>query len=114
MKWRIWYDNGTCYDSEIGTPQNAPGLGVICIVKESERTGRVKLSGADYYLWREGQWVRADLFGLWDYMAGRGWKKAVFGRTVPRPQYEAVMQRAEEDTDFPARSAWEPWEHRIG
>ena len=113
MTWRIWYDNGTTYGSDNGQPQDAPGRGVICIVQENERTGRVKLSGADYYTWNGGQWFRADSFGLWDYLAGRGWKKVVFGRMVDRGRYELIMREAEADKDFPPRSAWEPWEHRI-
>ena len=110
--WRIWYDNGTTYGSDSGQPQDAPGLGVICIVQESERTGRVKLSGADYYIWNEGQWFRADIFGLWDHLAGKGWKKVVFGRTVDREQYNQIMRWAEQDEAFPPRSAWERWEYR--
>ena len=113
MTWRIWYDNGTTYGSNNGPPEGAPGRGVICIVQESERTGRVKLSGADYYVWKEGQWMRADIFGLWDYLSDRGHKTVKFGRMVNRGRYNRIMREAEADDTFPPRSAWEPWEHRI-
>ena len=112
MSWKIWYDNGSTFSSEDGSPQLAPGRGVICIIQTSERTGRVQLSGADYYTW-DGSWTRRDLFGLWDYLAGKGWKTVKFGRTIDRLDYEAILRRAEQDTTFPPRSAWEPWEHRI-
>ena len=111
--WRIWYDNGTAYSSEDGTPENAPGRGVICIMQDSERTGRHKLSGADYYILRDGRWFGVDLFGLWDYLADRGKKIVKFGRFVERERFNEIMRQAEQDDSFPARSAWEPTEHRI-
>jgi hypothetical protein len=111
--WRIWYDNGSSFSDEDGPPELAPGRGVICIVQDAERTGRVKLSGADYYIWKEGQWFRADLFGLWDYLVEPGHKKVVFGRTVARHLYNQILRQAEADDRFPRRSAWEKWEHRV-
>ena len=111
--WRIWYDNRTTFSDQDGAPEMAPGRGVICIVQDSERTGRVKLSGADYYIWKENQWFRADLFGLWDYLEGVGWKCVKFGRSIDRARYNEIMRAAESDRTFPARSAWERWEHRV-
>ena len=113
--WRIWYDNGTSFCHRDGGPESAPARGVICIVQASERTGRVKLSGADYYVWKEGQWMRADLFGLYDYLADKGNKTVKFGRMVDRDRYDEVMRRAERQAEheFPRRSAWESWEHRV-
>jgi len=110
--WRIWYDNDTTFGNEDGSPQLAPGRGVICIVQDDERTGRLRLTG-DYYIWQHGRWFAVDLFGLWDYLSGKDWKCVKFGRFATYDRYAAICQRAEADMRMPERSGWNPGEERV-
>lgn len=58
-------------------------------------------NGADYYVWRMDltQWCGTDSFGLWDYMAGDGWKKVLFGRMISGKEFNAIYKRAKVDRD---------------
>ncbi len=45
-------------------------------------------------MWRGDLWVGVDLFGLWDYLATDGWKRVLFGRTIPNAPYQEIYRRA--------------------
>lgn len=98
-KWRIWYDDGSTFDSEKGTPESAPLDGVLAVAEiRADGTVRPPRQG-DYYLWtgdgwavgkiqdlerwlrRElpqlkfGRWSRTDLFLETLERANREWRK---------------------------------------
>lgn len=108
-KWRIYYADGrTNFDDANGTPYDAPARGVICVVYPHPDQGRYILHRKDYYWWSGDEWNGGDIFGLWDYLIEPGPKTVKFGRTVADNRYRAIYNLANEDPDFPLRSATSP------
>lgn len=108
IQWRIYYADGSTFDSHNGTPFDAPGRGVLCIAYRHVDLGRRVIHRNDYYWWCDGQWVGGDLFGLFDYLIEPGCKTVKFGRTVSDGLYRTTFQRATNDRDLPRKSAWLP------
>lgn len=97
MNWRVYYDSGSYCDGRDVTPQNLPRLGVQVIVQEdsSRSNGWDVVRMYDYYLWKDGYWYGADIFGLFDYLqTPRNSTVVLFGRTIDRERYNDVVQRA--------------------
>jgi hypothetical protein len=83
MRWKIYYDGGSTFSDENGTPDQAPAFGVLAVVCEPD-------------LWGCG-----DVVGLIDYLAQPGMSKCIrFGRLVANEVYERVLYTARHDTDF--------------
>jgi hypothetical protein len=63
MQWCIYYDNGSTFSDLDGTPEDAPGLGVVCIACRSSKCTQHKW---DWYYWHAeyGQWWGSDIHGL--------------------------------------------------
>lgn len=104
-RWRIYYDDGTTFDDTQGDPEDAPGLGVVCIVSTCPDLGRQIMSGWDYYYFRPSAtppWLGADPFGLIDNLTAkpRQTRAVKAGRTLPTKEYLAVRAVAEADEDF--------------
>ena len=108
LRWRIYYSDGSTFDSSQGTPDEAPAFGVAVILQFSDNDRRREaLCGADYYLCTSsGVWVGADFAGLLDRLIHRlPFSGFLVGRWDPRDQYFAILRTAEKDSDFPqARS----------
>lgn len=106
MRWRIYYGDGTTFSSEDGKPELAPALDVQAIVqpeRDEYGVGRHVLNGRDYYVWLGAEhqdWDTVDLFGLYDYLQRPGWKRVLFGRSIPTATFREIMQRATHDPDF--------------
>lgn len=105
--FRIYYDGGSTFD---GDPYNAPGWGAVTIVERDADHGRRLVDGKDFFIWRDGRWWAVDQWGLMDYLADPGPRKILIGRYVPNGRWTLLRQRAEADPDFPARTAWGPYE----
>ena len=114
VKWRIYYADGTTFDSSEGTPYDAPSRGVICIVQPDIDVGRHLVHRFDFYWWHDGEWYGGEIFGLFDYLASDGHKTVKFGRTISNHQYTDIIQRAGNDPDFPRKSAWRRDEWKVG
>lgn len=99
VDWRIYYGDGSTFDSSQGSPLHAPALNVQCIVQPDPDVGRHVVSKFAYYWW-DGEWYGGDLFGLHDYLMRPGPKTVKFGRTVSNAEYRAVVRRAAADPDF--------------
>jgi hypothetical protein len=108
--WRVYYGDGSTFD---GDPSEAPALNVQAIAVADPVVGRFVWSARDFYWWEHDQWFGGDLFGVFDYLQRPGWKRVLFGRSIPRATFEAVMKRALEDEDLPAKSAWDDREARV-
>lgn len=132
LDWRIYYGDGSTYDSEDGPAESAPGYNLQCIVWADEKMGKMLLRGGDFYLYRHGSWLSVDTFGLLDQLQDMGilerregkyslWGEEVnqldfyfklidagivkTGRNIPRQEFEAIQARALHDKDFPRQSA---------
>lgn len=104
INWRIYYGDGSTFDSTNGGPASAPCLNVQIIVEPDPKVGRRMLHAHDYYWWGEKWWVGGDLFGLWDHMSQPGAKIVKFGRTLPIVDFDSLYQRAKIDGAFARKS----------
>lgn len=106
MNWRIYYDNST-YSSSDGAPNDAPSYGVICVVQPDNSVGRVIVERWDYYVYRQGEWYGHHLDGLLlELLEHANEIEAVkAGRTIETQLYLSILSRANEDKDFPVKSA---------
>lgn len=114
MCWHIYYGDGSTFSDEDGPPSFAPALDVQVIGYSdpiiAREVGAVLLFGKDYYWWDRWAWFGGDLFGLMDYlMRARGTALVLFGRFVPRAQYQAAIDRAMAEC---GKHAWYPDEPR--
>lgn len=112
VRWRIYYGSGETFSSLDGAAAEAPGLDVQAIVQrdpDPHGTGRHVIHGGgqrpnrvpiDYYWFDNGMWAGGDLFGLWDYLQRPGWKRVLFGRSIPDLDYQKLLMRASDDPDF--------------
>ncbi len=104
IQWRIYYSDGSTFDSSQGIPDDAPAFGVAVIVQLADN-GRLRDSvhSGDYYVYTEsGFWVGADLSGLLDRLANRiPFSGFLVGRWDPQDEYFAILRKAEKDPDFP-------------
>jgi hypothetical protein len=103
--WRIYYADGSTFSGDDGGPDDAPPWGFICAVGYDETGARYIMHGWDHYCWdrESGQWWGMDMCGLFDRLS----RNLVFaykqGRTVTKSEFQATMQRAHVDPDFPQR-----------
>ena len=104
--WRIYYDDGSTFDSTEGDPDDAPAFGVQCIVEPDDDGGRVVLNHFDWYYYNPeaGQWWGSDIHGLLDKLQFRIPIEAVMqGRNCSN--FKEILVRATHDPDFPRKSA---------
>lgn len=107
-KWRIYYSDESTFDWTMGTPEQAPSFGIICIVQPSETAGRTIVSGYDWYYWCPDieEWWQSDIHGLTDRLCHNLPTTAVKqGRSAPDPVYTRIIERAILDPDFPPKNA---------
>jgi hypothetical protein len=113
MRWIIYYGDGTEYSNQDGSVFDAPARNVQVIAQEDPDTGQTFARSSDYYWWTDAGWHSGDWFGLFDYLVEPGPKKVLFGRTIGNREYEAILQKALNNTYLPPKSAWRPNERRV-
>jgi hypothetical protein len=93
--FRIYYDDGTTFDSEDGPFEDAPSDGVICIVW---RHGDITefLAGADYYVRfaEDGSFIATGEIGP---LLRRLCPWLKFGRYTSHRNQERIMNRARDE-----------------
>ena len=78
MDWRIYYADGSTFDSSQGSHLDAPGDGVLVIVYTNdfirELTGRFVLNEWDYYIYHEAEqeWYGHNISGLRRWLEKEG------------------------------------------
>ena len=102
-EWRIFYDDGSTFDSEAGEPHEAPSEGFICAIGYDESRQRYIMHGWDFYRWDPGsrQWWGMNLFGLLDALRRNSVYAYKEGRTITKAEFQRIVQRAHADPDFP-------------
>lgn len=106
MRWRIYYGDGSTFDSTMGGPQDAPVAGFICAVGYSRHGTRFIAHGYDFYRWEPGDqvWLGIDWWGIVDRLrfGGEfiGFKE---GRMVSADRFQELMNTAHRDPDFPTK-----------
>ena len=129
MKWKLYYSDGATFGSAEGSWQDAPIWGVQFLLTEDRQHGRYVDFGHDFYVWWPGSekpWG-VDLIGLLDYLRATNDEQAhlrlceidfdelwgvKYGRLIGRAEFEAMHTLANNDPDFPARTAYQPEEVR--
>jgi len=103
MDWRIYYDDGSTFDSSMGEPHEAPSTGFICAIGYDETGKRYIMHGWDHYCWdvEADQWWGMDLMGVFDRLRRNLVYAYKEGRTVKRSTWTELMVRANNDPDFP-------------
>lgn len=113
MQWRIFYGDGSTFDSAQGAPSDAPSVNVQAIAQVADPgIGRRTVSRFDFYWFDRGEWHGSDLFGLFDYLMRVSPSIVKFGRVLPRLEFEAILNRAVTDPDLQPKVAWDTSEHR--
>lgn len=106
LNWRIYYDDGSTFDSSDGAPEDAPAFGVQCIVERDPDVGRIILADDDWYYFdvKWGRWLKSDLYGMLDKLLARIDIVGVMSGRNAQP-YREIMALAKDDADFPVKSA---------
>jgi hypothetical protein len=112
IKWKIYYADGTTFSSEDGEPASAPAIGVQCVVVPADDVGRMVLCGFDYYSYHKGNWSGHDIFGMFQYLIGPGWKRVLFGQVIPSEEFKKIYDVAVSDPDFARKSGFRRNERR--
>lgn len=113
IEWRIYYADGSTFDSTQGGPEDAPKLGVLVIIQPNENGSRL-YNNEHYYVWKHGQWFDATVDAMWFYMANPEpkFKIVLFGEYVTDDVWTETMQRALHDPDIGPKTTWKPVERR--
>lgn len=128
LKWRLYYGDGTTFDSTMGLWEDAPWLNVgLLTTRDTVPSSNLRHAGAitwpgDFYLWWPGEeYPRSvDWAGLLDYLGelGEGYdlkgsdlslewlaqRGVKFGRSLPEQQWSEIRKLAFADPDFPRSS----------
>ena len=110
--WRIFYGDGTTFDSDTGGPEDAPCTNVQIIVEPHPDVGRRMWQKCDYYWYDRAFWWGGDIVGYLDYLMCPGWKTVKFGRAMHTKDFDHIYRRAKNDPDFARKSGWLPEERR--
>ncbi len=104
VDWKIFYADGSVFDSSEGEPADAPKRGIICIVQNDDLVGREIKHGSNWYYWveNERQWWGSDRDGLLDWAMNNLPIKQ--GRNVSRRRFGEIMDMADKDPGFPPKS----------
>lgn len=114
--WKVYYGDGTTFSSKDGPPDQAPAANVQVIVQSSAEHGWQALSNSHYYIWRDERWWMVDMqgFGLFDYLLQPGWKRVLFGRTLPNEDFTRIWQQVASDPEMVEKTGFDkrerqPW-----
>ncbi len=108
-KWALYYDDGTRFTDEDGSPAEAPARGVQVIAESDPDVGRRLHLRADFYLYLGDRWISVDIHGLIDHLADvMGLVKV--GRMLSRPDFLEIYERAIADDHLPKKSGYVPGE----
>jgi hypothetical protein len=106
IEWRIYYSDGSTFDSSQGSPDDAPAWDIQVIAERDGQVGRRLLSKADYYFYLDGCWIGVDDIGLVDYLANV-FRVIKVGRQLPaRKDFREILEKAQVDPDLPPKSGW--------
>lgn len=101
MNWCIYYDDGSTFGIQDGSPLDAPKFGVIVIAQwDAAEKQRNLMQSWDFYYWHaeSGLWWGIDEFGIIDrLMHALPIEALKQGRTIGTGQYREIMTRADKE-----------------
>ncbi|MHA2066384.1 MAG: hypothetical protein ACXABY_18590 [Candidatus Thorarchaeota archaeon] len=92
MRWKIYYDDGTTFSNEEGTPESAPLDGVLCIVEKQDQVQ--VYYGFDFYYWTGENWAAGYQAALERWLRGV-LPDLKYGRWTRTSIYKQAMKAAE-------------------
>lgn len=112
--WRIYYEDGSTYSSDSGSPYCAPRQGVIVIVQSDDRVGWRWISGQDFYVYEKsrGGWRETAEFGMYDHLIRARRPLVLFGRWIDDETWQKLHARAKEELG--PKQGWLMTEDRRG
>jgi hypothetical protein len=105
VEWRIYYADGSTFDSSDGKPWDAPATRVL-IINQRHHDPRERpflVWQRDYYLWRFDRWYAVSYDALLFYWFIEKYphpRAALAGETVDNPTWESIKKSARSDMDF--------------
>ena len=119
VKWRIYYDDGSTYSCLDGSWEDAPEHGVLCVVVR-DPTGQwgrwvvsgwsvkrgEKPGGNDFFVKDFDSEEPHSTYDITPFLAKPGNTEVMvkFGRMTSTENWQATMNRAGKDPDFPKGS----------
>ena len=102
LAWRVYYDDGSTFDSSMGGPDDAPPFGVVCVLQRTaDGCGVVSLQERDFFVHDGVAWVPVDKTGIWDRLINRlPLHGLLIGRMLRDDVYVGIIQRKNRDMDF--------------
>lgn len=105
LTYRIYYTDGSTWDSSQGEPWDAPrhGVQVICMRHPDKQERPYLVWQSDYYIWMQDQWFPADRFAFDMYYFVRSFphrKAALAGEYTDNDNFVTIRDRAMSDPDF--------------
>ena len=96
LHYRIIYNDREDWDSLMskGLPY---AFGVQAIVQDDLEVGVEIVYGKDYFIWRYDMWQTVDWNGLTDYLAHTACAHVLFGRLMPRKDWNVLHDRIKHD-----------------
>lgn len=113
MLFKVWYGDGSTFiGHESDDAYRCPGRNVQMVTVADPEHGWRLIPAGDYYWWLHDQhsWYSGDHFGLWDHLTLPGPTRVLFGRTIPTPEFRAILQRAIDDVELGRKTGWLPGE----
>lgn len=106
VDWRIYYHDGSTFDSDDGVPDAAPAYGVIFVLQKVPwgRSTRNEIIGwIDFYYFVTGdRWYGSDHYGLRERLRDRDSLEGVCqGRILDFETFNDIGSAAKTDPDFP-------------
>ena len=108
--WILFYEDGSSFSNDDGSPEDAPREGVIVVVIRDITCGRQHLWNQDTYCWQDGTWVPHDSVGCERYLNITKWPIRLRGYWITDDKWEKIRMAAINDTRIPAKTAISPRE----
>lgn len=109
--FKVYYSDGSTHSSQ--DPFTTPVPFVVAIVQIDKLHGRKVVAGDDYYVWDKTYWRGTDLIGMYQYLQEDGARRVLLGVMVDENQWQDIMRLANNDSDFPKRTAYGRDERRV-
>ncbi len=114
LLWRLYYADGSTYDSTQGSHLQAPAFGVQAVVQKCPEEGRHVICQCDYYWYdlKTYRWYGGDFAGLIDFLT-HSWGPVRLGRVLAPKEFERIRARADADPDFEPGGVWRSDRHSV-
>lgn len=89
VRWIIWYDDGSTFTSDDGSPEIAPLDGILGIREWDDEGNTARYLARDYYEWTGDGWRTGDLTDLEKWLR-KDRPSLKYGRWAPHGIWQRV------------------------